>query len=111
MKKLVIRVYVEGKVKKFTAPRFVSWDTFRQTMALQKLFDSNAPNEALIPQCYPIICSIFGHQFTVEQLERGYSVEEILKKTGEALHYVFATADLSFKGEVLPFERRFAKRK
>lgn len=111
MKKLVIRVFVDGKVKKFTAPRFVSWDTFNKTVSLNKLFNSNTPNDVLIPKCYPMVCSIFGHQFTVEQLQKGYDMKEILKKTDEALDYVIAVADLSRKGEVIPFERKIAKRK
>lgn len=111
MKKLVIRIYIDGKVKKFTAPRFVSWDTFNKTMVLQKAFNAMQPNEVLLPKCYPMLCSIFGHQFTVEQLQKGYDMSEILKKTNEALDYVITVADLSRKGEVLPFERKFAKRK
>ncbi|WP_185960091.1 phage tail assembly chaperone G [Planococcus soli] len=106
MRKLVIRIYTEGKIKKFTAPRFVSWDTFNKTMVMQKEFDSDAPNEVVLPKCYPLVCSIFGHQFTVEQLEQGYDIKEILIKTSEALNYVISTADLSNRGEVVPFEGR-----
>ena len=106
MRKLVIRVYVEGKVKKFTAPRFVSWDTFNKTMELNKMFNSNISNEELIPKCFSVMCSIFGHQFNEEQLQRGYAVKEILLKTDEAITYVMSTAELSRKGEVVPFESK-----
>ena len=106
MRKLVIRVYIAGKVKKFTAPRFVSWDTFNKTMMMQKEFNSKVPNEVVLPKCYPLMCSIFGNQFTVEQLEQGYDMKEILLKTSEALDYVISVADLSTKGEVIPFESK-----
>ncbi|MGO1059350.1 phage tail assembly chaperone G [Planococcus sp. FY231025] len=106
MRKLVIRLYVDGKVRKYTAPRYVSWNTFDETMALQKVFNSNISNQELILKCFYLVCSIFGHQFTVEQLQKGYDIKEILKKTSEALDYVISTADISRKGEVIPFENR-----
>ena len=106
MRKLVIRVNIAGEVKKFTAPRFVSFDTFNKTADMQRDFNADLPNEILLPQCYPLMCSIFGHQFTVEQLERGYDMKEILLKTSEALDYVISVADLSFKGEVIPFDSK-----
>lgn len=109
MRKLVIRVFVDGKVKKFTAPRFVSWDTFNKVMEVRKELNSDMPNEVLIPKSFPLLCSIFGHQFTVEQLERGYKMEELLLKTDEAIDYVIAVANISTRGEVVPFAARSRK--
>lgn len=109
MRKLVIRVFVDGKVKKFTAPRFVSWDTFDRVMELQREFNAHVPNEILLPKSYSLLCSIFGHQFTVEQLQQGYDMSKLLLKTNEALDYVICVSDISRKGEVVPFDAKSRK--
>lgn len=105
MKKLSIRLNINGKEKRFTAPRMVTGSVLKKTLELNENFDKRRDPEYIFNEHYPFICSVFGHQFTVEQLEKGYDVREILPMAIKAIDHVIEEMELDPLGEVIPFEK------
>ncbi|WP_404336429.1 phage tail assembly chaperone G [Planococcus rifietoensis] len=110
MKKLTIRLHIDGKEKRFTAPKMVTGSTFKKTLQLERQFDQRRDPEYIFNEHYPFICSVFGYQFTEEQLERGYDVRDILPMATKAIDHVIEEMELDPLGEVIPFDRNKRKK-
>lgn len=110
VKKLTIRLHVEGKEKRFTAPKMVTGSVFQKTLKLERLFDERRDPDFIFDEYYPFICAVFGHQFTVKQLEEGYPFREILPMAEKAIDHVMVEMELDPFGEVIPFDRNKRKK-
>ena len=110
MKKLTIRLHVDGKEKRFTAPKMVTGSVFQKTLQLEENFDKRRDPAYMFQELYPFICGVFGHQFTEEQLKNGFDVREILPMTDKALNHVIVEMELDPLGEVIPFGRNKRKK-
>lgn len=111
MKKLTIRLNINGKEKKFTAPKMVTGSVLQKTLKLSNDFDERRDPEYLFNEHYPFICAVFGHQFTLEELENGFDYREVLPMASKAIDHVIEEMDLDPRGEVLPFAARSRKAK
>ena len=110
MKKLTIRLHIDGKEKRFTAPRMVTGSVFQKTLQIDENFDKRRDPEYMFQELYPFICGVFGHQFTEEQLKNGFDVREIYPLTVKAINHVIVEMELDPLGEVIPFDRNKRKK-
>ncbi|MBX4373360.1 hypothetical protein K4G95_24225, partial [Mycobacterium tuberculosis] len=74
MKKLSLTLRIEGKKKRFRAPKFVSSDVLPKSLDLEDNIDKMKNPQIVFQKCYPLICEIFGNQFTPSQLQKGIEV-------------------------------------
>lgn len=105
LQKHSITLNINGKTKKFKAPKFISSDVFQKTMQLEKDFDDNNEAYLIIEKCYPLICEIFGNQFTLFQLQKGLDVREVLPATCAAIDHVINHMELS-RSETVPNKKK-----
>lgn len=118
MNKLTITFNIKGKRKKFKAPKSISSSVFKQTLELEKDLQAFRDEAIIFKKCFPLICEVFGNQFTPEQLEKGLDIRKVVHVTNEVVDYVIHQMRISNnvvlpqkEGVVIEYERyRKAKR-
>ncbi|PLR79700.1 hypothetical protein CVD25_06500 [Bacillus canaveralius] len=116
MKNLKIHLIIDGKKKKFKAPKFISGSVFQKTMELERVLDNIQDYNIVFEKLYPLICDVFGNQFTPEQLRKGVDIREIIPLANSVTDHVICHMQLSNKiagvhseGKVVLFEKNNRK--
>lgn len=88
LKKLIIRLNIDGKKRKFKASKFVSSEVFRRTLELEDDLNKGRDPYMIFNKCYPLICEIFGNKFTSSQLQKAVDIRDILPLAYAAIDHV-----------------------
>lgn len=111
MKRFALTLKLDNKKKHFKPLKEVTIDVLNHSIQLENMLKAKVDRYQALNQCLQYVCAVFGHRFTLQDLERNVEVDEIIPLTMKTIEYVTATAGLKLpefhpRGEVVPFVQR-----
>lgn len=97
MDNLKIILPIDGEVMEFAAPAFISSSVFSKTLELEHDLENPQDYDVIFKKLYPLICDVFGNQFTPEQLQRGVDIRAIIPLAHEVIEHVIVQMQLTNK--------------
>lgn len=98
-KTITLSVEIDGKEKRFVTPKRVPGNLWRQAAMVAEEIESGDVLIADLDSHLQFVCSVFGNQFSIQELEEGVDARDVMKIIYAVT--VFVMGQVSIAAEML----------